>query len=133
MDHRVFTASAVPAIKVPSERLIEFFADAAALQMYLESLDIANANLPLVARQQMAQQALLDAAPVKTAPTAADLAQQHQPVRPFVVYQPMAMQQQGGTIRAPLTPEQRAVNAEIRQRQYEAQVAMLPAKAAPAP
>lgn len=128
MDHRVFTAAAVPAVKVPSERLIEFFANSAALKAFLETVDVANSNSPnagIAMRQRKAQQQMLDATPVKIAPTAEELAVQFQPVTLYPVQQPMALQQQAGAIS--LTTEQRAANEETRQRQYAAQVAMLAA------
>ncbi len=135
MDPRAHRAFDVPAISIPSGRLIEFFADSAALEAFLETLEIANSNSPnaaLAERQKAVQLAILAAQPVKTVPTREDLAVQYQPVRPFVTFTMMAQPQHGG-VSITFTPEQRAANEELRQRQYDAQVAMLAAKATPTP
>lgn len=131
MDPRVIKKlKHIPVIAIPAERLTEFAADPDALKTYIALHGAANSNekprRSKAAEQLEIQQAMLAALPVKREITAADLAVQHQPVRLLPVYQVCAMQQQAGPgIR--LTPEQRAANEEIRQRQYKAQIAMLAA------
>ena len=128
MDARILRhTDHVPSVLIPTERLIDLSVDTDMLRAYIKAASEAGGEPSTSALQLCYQKALC----LKNAPAAPidpeRLKVQHQPPRSLPVYAASPVQTQWTTATISLTPEQRAENKKISQRQYAAQMRQLAA------